>query len=86
MATGVLGPPPACIPPAAAVARNGSAAACGAKVDGQISGSSGTATASDQGRAFRTPINHGRKRCTGDVDGDDNGSFSLLNIMGMMMV
>jgi len=61
-ATGVLGPPPARTPPAAAVARNGSTAACGAKVDGQLSGSSRTATASDRGRAFCTPINHGRKR------------------------
>jgi len=50
------------------------------------SGSSGTATASDQGRAFRTPINRGRKRCIGDGDNDNKGGFSASNIMGMMMV
>ena len=56
---GVAGPPPARAPPAATVARNGSAApaavvahngsaaARGAEVDGQISGSSGTAAAGD---------------------------------------
>ncbi len=60
-------------PAAAAVARNSS-------------GSSGTATASDQGRAFCTPINRGRKRRTGDGDEDNEGGFSASNIMGMMMV
>jgi hypothetical protein len=85
-AAGVVGPPPARAPPGPAVARTGSAAACGAEVESQISGSSGTATASDRGHAFRTPINRGRKRCTGDGDDDDKGVFSASNIMGRMMV
>ncbi len=46
---GVLGPPPAQAPPAAAVARNGSTASVAAVArngsDGQMSGSSGTAAA-----------------------------------------
>ena len=88
-AAGVIGPPPARAPPAVAVARNGSvapaaavahngsAAACRAKVDGQISGSSGTAAAGDRGRAFRTPINRRRKKShTGDGDDDKDGGFS----------
>jgi hypothetical protein len=91
---GVIGPSPAYAPPAAAVARNDSAAPAPAVArngsDGQMSGSSGTATApgSDQGRAFCTPINHGRKKKsrTGDGDDDDDGGFSVSNIMGMMMV
>jgi len=77
-AAGVIGPPPARAPPAAVVACNGSA---------QIAGSSsGAATASDRGRVFYTPINCGRKRCTRDGDDDNEGGFSALNIMGMMMV
>ena len=89
---GVLGPPPARAPPAAAVARNGSAAPAAAVArngsNGQMSGSSGTAAAGgDRGHAFRTPINRGRKKsCTGDGDDDDDGGFSASNIMGMMMV
>jgi len=83
--------PPARAPPAAAaVARNGSAAPAPAVArngsDGQMSGSSGTAAApgGDRGRAFRTPINCGRKKsCTDD---DDDGGFSVSNVMGMMMV
>jgi len=78
---GVVGPPPARAPPAAAVARNGS--------DGQMSGSSGTVAAGgdQQGRAFHTPINRGRKKShTEDGDDDNNGGFSASNIMGMMMV
>ncbi len=85
-AAGVIGPPPARAPPAA-VARKGSAADRGVKVDGQISGSSGTEKASDQGCAFCTPINRGRKKTrTGDGDDDDAGGLSALNIMGMMMM
>jgi hypothetical protein len=61
--------------PAPAVARNGS--------DGQMSSSSGTA-AGDRGRAFRTPINRGRKKSR--TDDDDEGGFSMSNVMGMMMV
>ena len=64
--------------PAAVVARNGS--------DGQMSGvSSGTAGAprGDRGRAFRTPINRGRKKSR--TDDDDDGGFSVSNIMEMMM-
>ena len=88
-AAGVVGPPTARAPPAvavahngstapiAAVAHNGSAAARGAKVDGQISGSSGTAAAGDRERAFCTPINRGRKKIrTGDGDNDNGGSSS----------
>ena len=90
---GVIGPPPARAPPATAVARNGSAAPAPAVArngsDGQMSGSSsGTAAAGgDQGCAFCTPINHGRKKSrTRDGDDDDDGGFSVLDIMGMMMV
>jgi len=59
------------------VERNGS--------DGQMSVSSGTAGAprGDRGRAFRTPINRGRKR--NSTEDDDDGGFSVSNIMGMMM-
>ena len=68
------------------MARNGSTAACGAKVDGKISGSSGTATVSGQGRrALCAPINCGRKRYTGDGDDINEGGLSAPNIMGMMM-
>ncbi len=81
VAAGVVGPPPARDPPATAVARNCSTAAHGAKVDGQISGSCGTVTASDRGRAFCTPINRGRKRRTRDGDDDNEGGFSASNIM-----
>jgi len=52
-----------------------------------MSGSSGTAAApgGDRGgRAFRTPINRGRKKSR--TDNDDDGGFSVSNIMGMMMV
>jgi len=66
------------------VAHSGSTAACGAKFDGQISGSSGTA--SDRGRAFHTPMNRGRKRRTGDGNNDDEGGLLALNVMGMMMM
>ena len=65
-------------PAARAVERNGS--------DGQMSVSSGTAGASRRdlrGRAFRTPINRGRKRDR--TDDDDDGGFSVSNMMGMMM-
>jgi hypothetical protein len=64
--------------PAPAVARNGS--------DGQMSGSSGTAAApgGDRGRAFRTPINCERKKSR--TNNDDDGGFSMSNVMGMMMV
>ncbi len=69
------------------MARNGSAAARGSKVDGLIFGSSGTEKASDRGHAFCTPINYGRKKTrTGDGDDDDAGSLSASNIMGMMMM
>ena len=69
------------------MARNGSTAACGAKVDGKISGSSGTATVSGQGRrALCAPINCGRKRYTGDDDDVNKGGLSAPNIMGMMMM
>ena len=76
---GVVHRPPA----AAAVGRNGSAAPAPAVArndgsDGQMSGSS------DRGRAFRTPINRGRKKSR--TDDDDDGGFSVSNIMGMMMV
>jgi hypothetical protein len=41
----------------------------------------------DRGRAFRTPINCGWKKSrTGDGDDDNDGGFSVPNIMGMMMV
>jgi hypothetical protein len=74
-------------PAAAAVARNGSAAPAPAVArngsDGQMSSSSGTA-AGDRGRAFRTPINRGRKKSR--TDDDDEGVFSMSNVMGMMMV
>ena len=89
---GVVCPPPAArTPPAAAVAAPCPAAGVAAPPAAAVvarnsSGSSGTATASDRGRAFRTPINHGRKRCTGDGDEDDEGDFSASNMMGMMMV
>jgi hypothetical protein len=74
-------------PAAAAVARNGSAAPAPAVArngsDGQMSSSSGTA-AGDRGRAFRTLINRGRKKSR--TDDDDEGGFSMSNVMGMMMV
>jgi hypothetical protein len=74
-----IGPPAHAPPAAAAVARNGS--------DGQMSsGSSGTAATpgGDRGRAFRTPINRERKKS--HTNDDNDGSFSVSNIMGMMMV
>jgi hypothetical protein len=79
-----IGGPPA----AAAVARNGIAApapavARNAGSDGQMSSSSGTA-AGDRGRSFRTPINRGRKKSR--TDDDEEGGFSMSNVMGMMMV
>ena len=82
---GVVRQPPA----ATAVGRNGSAAPAPAVArndgsDGQMSGSSGTVAApgGDRGRAFRTPINRGRKKsCTDD---DEDGSFSVSSVMGMM--
>jgi len=90
---GVVGPPPARAPPAAAVAHNSSAAPAATVAhngsDGQMSGSSGTAAAAggDQERVFHAPINRGRKKSrTGDGDNDDDGGFSASNIMGMMMV
>jgi hypothetical protein len=67
---GVVGPPPAPAPPAVAVAAPPAAAV------------ERNATASEQGRAFCTPINRGRKRCTGDGDDDGEGGFSALNIRG----
>jgi hypothetical protein len=91
-AAGVVRPPPAArAPPAAAVAAPCPAAAvaappAAAAVAHNSSGSSGTATASDRGRAFCTPINRGRKRRTGDGEEDNEGGFSASNIMGMMMV
>jgi len=71
---GVVGPPPAPAPPAAAVAAPPAVAVAR------------NATASERGCAFHTPINRGRKRCTGDGNDDDEGDFSASNIMGMMMV
>jgi hypothetical protein len=38
----------------------------------------------DQGRAFRTPIIHGRKKSR--TDDDNDGGFSVSNVMGMMMM
>ena len=77
-------PPAARAPPAAAaVAAPPPAAAAVAR---NSSRSSGTASASDRGRAFSTPINRGRKRHTGDGDEVDEGGFSASNMMGMMMV
>jgi hypothetical protein len=77
-------------PAAAAVAHNGSVApapavACNGS-DGQMSGSSGTAAApgGDCRRAFRTLINRGRKKSR--TNDDDDGCFSMSNVMGMMMV
>jgi hypothetical protein len=66
------------VAPAPAVARNGS--------DSQMSGSSGTAAApgGDRGCAFCTPINRGRKKSR--TDDEDDGGFSVSNVMGMMMV
>ena len=65
------------VAPAPAVARNGS--------DGQMSSFSRSAGAQrgDRGRAFRTPINRGRKKSR--INDDDDGGFSVSNIMGMMM-
>ena len=85
-----IGPPAHAPPAAAAVARNGSAAPAPAVArngsDGQMSGSSGTAAApgGNRGHAFRTPINHGRKKSR--TNDDDDGCFSMSNVMGMMMV
>ena len=74
-------------PTAAAVARNGIAAPAPAVArngsDGRMSSSSGT-EAGDRGRAFRTPINNRRKKSR--TDEDDEGGFSMSNVMGMMMV
>ena len=42
--------------------------------------------ASERGCAFRTPVNRGRKRRTGDGDDDNEGGFPASNIMGVMMV
>ena len=66
--------------PAPAVARNGSGS------DGHVSGSSGTLAApgGDQGRAFHTPIIRGRKKSR--TDDDNDGGFSVSNVMGMMMM
>jgi hypothetical protein len=93
-AAGVVHPPPARAPnaaavsdpPAMAVARNAVAAPPPAAVACNSSGSSGTARASYCRRAFCTPINRGRKRCTGDGGDDNEGGYSASNIMGMMMV
>jgi len=54
--------------------------------DGQMSGSSGTAAApgGDQGCVFCTQINRGRKKSR--TNDDDDGGFSVSNVMGMMMV
>jgi hypothetical protein len=87
-AAGVVRPPPAArAPPAAAVAAPCPAAAVAAPpataaVARNSSGSSGTATTSDRGHAFCTPINRGRKRRTGDGDEDNEGGFSASNMMG----
>ena len=66
--------------PAPAVARNGSGS------DGHVSGSSGTLAApgGDRGRAFHTPIIRGRKKSR--TDDDNDGGFSVSNVMGMMMM
>jgi hypothetical protein len=81
--TVVRPPPGARAPPAAAVAAPPPAAAAVAR---NSSRSSGTASASDRGRAFSTLINRGRKRRTGDGDEVNEGGFSVSNMMGMMMV
>ncbi len=75
-----------------AASRSGSAAdhakvdRCSSRSSGMVSSSRSSGTANDLGHGFCTPINRGRKRCTGDVNDNNDGSLSSSNIIGIMMM